>query len=102
MGIGERSQDASLRFRKFRRQLFHSAMTVINERFGTAFETPEVTKCSDGLWRQAIYSLAVYLADYPEQVLLASIVQGWCPWYVFSSPDNLELYLTSTQVFGTS
>jgi hypothetical protein len=56
------------------------ALTVVNQRFGTAFEIPEVVKCSDGHHRRAIYSLAAYLADYPEQVLLSSIVQGWCPW----------------------
>ncbi|KAJ6598504.1 hypothetical protein B0H10DRAFT_1959424 [Mycena sp. CBHHK59/15] len=28
---------------------------------------------------RVIYGLGPYIADYPEQVLLTSIVQGWCP-----------------------
>jgi hypothetical protein len=44
---------------------------------------PEITRCSDNHFRRVIYSLAAYVADYPEQALLASIVQGWCAKYVF-------------------
>ena len=43
---------------------------------------PEVVCCPDGHFRRAIYSLGPYIADYPEQVWLAGIVQGWCPKYV--------------------
>ena len=39
---------------------------------------PEVSKCSDGHFRRIIYGLGPYIADYPEQVLLGCIVQGWC------------------------
>ena len=42
-------------------------------------ETPEIVRCADGHFRRAIYSLAAYIADYPEQALLACVVQGWCP-----------------------
>jgi hypothetical protein len=41
--------------------------------------TPEVVRCPDGHFRLAIYGLGPYIADYPEQALLASIVQNWCP-----------------------
>ena len=44
--------------------------------------TPRVTRCSDGHYRRIIYCLGPYIADYPEQALLACIVQGWCPRYV--------------------
>ena len=43
---------------------------------------PEVVRCADGLHRRAIYGLGPYIADYPEQVLLSGVVQGWCPKYV--------------------
>ncbi|KAJ6548029.1 hypothetical protein B0H10DRAFT_2202662 [Mycena sp. CBHHK59/15] len=33
----------------------------------------------DGHFRRVIYGLGPYIADYPEQALLTSIVQGWCP-----------------------
>lgn len=44
--------------------------------------TPEVVKFADGHYRKAIYGLGPYIADYPEQVLLACIVQGWCARFV--------------------
>ena len=39
---------------------------------------PEVVLCADDHFRQAIYGLGPYIADYQEQVLLSGIVQGWC------------------------
>lgn len=45
--------------------------------------------CPDGHYRKVIYSLGPFMADYPEQVYLACIVQGWCPKYV----DLLPLLL---------
>jgi hypothetical protein len=44
--------------------------------------TPEVVKSPDGHFRRAIYGIGPYIADYPEQVWLAAIVQGWCPKFV--------------------
>lgn len=44
-----------------------------------AMTVPEVVRCPDGHFRRAIYTLGPYIADYPEQVWLAGIVQGWCP-----------------------
>ena len=44
--------------------------------------TPFIMRCPDGHFRRAIYELAVYIADYLEQVLCTCIVQGWCPKYI--------------------
>ena len=41
---------------------------------------PVVTLCLDGHFRCVIYGLGPYIADYPKQVLLTGVVQGWCPW----------------------
>lgn len=46
--------------------------------------TPEVIRCPDGYFRRAIYGLGPYIADYPEQVWLAAVVNDWCPKYVLS------------------
>ncbi|KAH9965083.1 hypothetical protein BJV74DRAFT_911363 [Russula compacta] len=51
--------------------------------------TPEVVKCPDGHFRCAIYGLVPYIADYPEQVWLAGIIQGWCPKCT-ARPENLD------------
>lgn len=40
--------------------------------------TPEVLRCPDSHFRRAIYGLGPFIADYPEQCLLASVVQNWC------------------------
>ena len=33
----------------------------------------------DDYYQHVIYSLAAYIADYEEQVLLSCIVRNWCP-----------------------
>ncbi len=40
---------------------------------------PEVIRYGDGHYRRTIWGIGPYIADYPEQVLLCCIVQGWCP-----------------------
>lgn len=45
--------------------------------------TPEVTRFGDGHYHRVIYGLGPYIADYEEQALLACIMRGWCPKYVF-------------------
>ena len=75
----DREFSQSADFRKFRRQLFHSSLAAILQSLKPGMTKPEVTLCSDGHYRHAIYGLGPYIADYPEQVLLAGIVQGWCP-----------------------
>jgi hypothetical protein len=66
------------KFRRFRRQLFHTALARILESLKESMTTPEVIKCPDGHYRRAIYTFGPYIADYPEQVLLTNIVQFWC------------------------
>lgn len=44
--------------------------------------SPVVRRCPDGHFRRVIYDLIAFIADYPEQVMLTGIVQGWCPKYV--------------------
>lgn len=43
---------------------------------------PNIVRFGDGHFRRTIYGLGPYIADYPEQVLLGCIVQGWCTRYV--------------------
>ena len=48
-------------------------------------ETPDIVRYGDGYYWRTIYGIGPYIADYPEQVLLACIVQGWCPRWAMSS-----------------
>ena len=66
--------------------------------------TPEVVKCLDGHFCCAVYGIGPYIADYPEQVWLAAVVQGWCPRYThefFLIPlliTNLDSDVTCIQI----
>ena len=68
-------------FRRFWRSLFHGSLNQILQSLQPYMEKPEVVRYGDGHYRRTIYGLGPYIADYPEQVLLACIVQGWCPRY---------------------
>ncbi|RPD69767.1 hypothetical protein L226DRAFT_548054 [Lentinus tigrinus ALCF2SS1-7] len=67
----------SVDFRKFRRQLFHSSLSRILSSLRLAMTVPEIVRCGDNHFRKVVYGLGPYIADYPEQALVASIVQGW-------------------------
>ena len=65
-------------FRQFRRKLFHVSLSYILQSLRPGEATPEVFQCPDGHFRRIIWGIGPYIADYPEQVLLASIVKNWC------------------------
>ncbi|KAI5987164.1 hypothetical protein EDC04DRAFT_2873452 [Pisolithus marmoratus] len=62
-----------------RRHPFHTSLEAIFHAMHPAMEKPQIVKGADGHYCRAIYALGPYIADYPEQALLACIVQGWCP-----------------------
>lgn len=78
---GSRKDDRSVEFRRFRRQLFHSSISAILQSLQPYMSTPDIVKCPDGHFRRAIYGIGPYIADYPEQVLVAGVVYGWCVRY---------------------
>jgi hypothetical protein len=69
-------------FRKFRRQLFHTSLEYILSSLRPHMTQPRITKCGDGQFHRVVYGLGPYIADYPEQTLLACVVQDWCAKYV--------------------
>jgi len=75
----DRENEDTAEFWKFRRQLFHSTLAHILSSLRSGMLKPEVRQCPDGHFRCVVYALAAYIVDYPEQVLLSCIVQGWCP-----------------------
>ena len=66
-------------FRVFKQQLFHTSIAAILRPLRPGMMTPVIRRCPDGHFWQVIYDLVAFIADYPEQVMLTSIVQGWCP-----------------------
>ncbi|THU92773.1 hypothetical protein K435DRAFT_829595 [Dendrothele bispora CBS 962.96] len=74
----DREHDDSALFRRFRRHLFHTSLREILKPLLPGMTTPEVVRFGDGHYRRVVYCLGPYIADYPEQVMLACIVQNWC------------------------
>ncbi|KAJ7246765.1 hypothetical protein C8J57DRAFT_1674990 [Mycena rebaudengoi] len=71
-------------------QEYHSAYVSLGNLSGTTRRGHnDVVKCPDGHFRRVVYSLGPYIADYPEQVWLAGIVQNWCP-KCEAHPDHLD------------
>ncbi|KAF9553011.1 hypothetical protein CPC08DRAFT_646180, partial [Agrocybe pediades] len=68
-------------FQVFRRHLFHQSLRqiLVLNTLRNAMERPVVVRYADGYYRRTIFGLGPYIADYPEQVLLACTVQNWCP-----------------------
>ncbi|KAI0054850.1 hypothetical protein BV25DRAFT_1873266 [Artomyces pyxidatus] len=66
-------------YRTFRRRLFHTSLRFILHSLRPGMTEAEIVRCADGHYRRMLYGLGPYIADYPEQALLACIVQGWCP-----------------------
>ncbi|KAJ7711310.1 hypothetical protein B0H16DRAFT_1745258 [Mycena metata] len=64
---------------KFVCQMYHASLARIFEPLKQHMTTPDIVRCPDGHFCRVIYDLGPYIADYPEQVWLAGIVQNWCP-----------------------
>jgi hypothetical protein len=79
MLVASKKHRETAKFQTFCRQMYHASLARIFEPLRAGMTTPKVVKCPDGHFRRAIYGLGPYIADYPEQVWLAAIVQGWCP-----------------------
>ncbi|KAH9974842.1 hypothetical protein BJV74DRAFT_879675 [Russula compacta] len=71
-------------------QMYHACLAQVFQPLKAGMTTPEVVRCPDGHFCQAIYGLGPYIADYPEQVWLATIMQGWCP-KCDAKPNNLDM-----------
>jgi len=84
--IANKAHSKSADFRRFCCQLFHASLATIFSSLKPGMTIPEVVLCPDGHFRLIIWELGPYIADYPKQVLLCCIVQGWCPKYVFFFP----------------
>ncbi|KAH9978484.1 hypothetical protein BJV77DRAFT_1062733 [Russula vinacea] len=79
----------SANYQTFCRQMYHACLAQVFDPLKDGMSTPEVVKCPDGHFRRAVYGLGPYIADYPEQVWLSGIVQGWCP-KCKAHPENLD------------
>ncbi|KAJ7840102.1 hypothetical protein B0H14DRAFT_3696876 [Mycena olivaceomarginata] len=80
---GDRKYDNDPEFRKFKKQLYHASLAAVLSSLKPGMKTPVVRRCPDGHFRRS---------DYPEQVMLAAIVQNWCAKCVaFASCTDINL-----------
>ncbi|EIW84557.1 hypothetical protein CONPUDRAFT_51589 [Coniophora puteana RWD-64-598 SS2] len=84
-----KSYNADPHFRHFCRQLYHCSLATIFDVFKSGMTRYEVVQFGDGYHRWVIWGIGPYIADYPEQVLLAGVVQGWCP-RCLAFPEDLD------------
>ncbi|KAF8149984.1 hypothetical protein B0H34DRAFT_785236 [Crassisporium funariophilum] len=77
------------KYATFVRQMYHACLAQVFAPLKAGMTTPEIVRCPDGHLRRAYYGLGPYIADYPEQVWLAGIVQWWCP-KCDARPDYLD------------
>ncbi|SJL10863.1 uncharacterized protein ARMOST_14258 [Armillaria ostoyae] len=75
----DQKYDRDVAFHLFKKKLYHQSLTAVLSSLLPTMTEPVICQCPDGYYRRVIYDLGPYIADYPEQVLLAGIVQGWCP-----------------------
>ncbi|RXW11860.1 hypothetical protein EST38_g13995 [Candolleomyces aberdarensis] len=91
----DRKYDNDVAFRKFKRELYHTSLSRILKPLHEGMVMPVIQRCPDGHFRRILYDLAAFIADYPEQVALAGIVQGWCPKY---SPFPVSIYIPAVEL----
>ncbi|KAG2115732.1 uncharacterized protein F5147DRAFT_743328 [Suillus discolor] len=85
----EKKNSDDIKYRKFKKQLFHSSLSKIFANLKPGMTTPEVTQCGDGHYQRIIYGLRPYIADYEEQVVLVCMVKDWCG-RCLAFPSNLD------------
>jgi hypothetical protein len=77
--LGDCRFDDNLAFRKFKCKLYHASIATVLCPLRQEMTSPVVRRCPDGHYRHIIYDLVAFIADYPKQVALMGICQGWCP-----------------------
>ena len=79
--LASREVEDDEEFRLFKKQLYHASLAKIFEPLRAGMTTLVVMLCPDGHYRRVIFELGPFIAYYPEQVILAGILQGWWPTY---------------------
>ena len=88
---GSRKDADSEEFHDFKRHLFHGCLKTILKKLERYMTKWDLVRCGDHHFHHVIYGIGPYIADYPEQVLVVGIVNGWCPAYLKSLLSRIIL-----------
>lgn len=92
--LATHKEDNNTTFRSFKKKLFHASISAILQPVKPAMITPVVCRCPDGHWHCVIFDLAAFIVDYPKEVMLSGIVQGWCSKCVPHSTTSVILVMS--------
>ena len=81
--LGSHESLDNIDYWRFCCQLLHTSLQKILKPVRPYMTAPKVVCCLDGCYYWAIFLLGPYIVNYPEQCLLACIIQGWCLQYVY-------------------
>ena len=71
-------------FHDFKQHLFHSCLRTILKKLEQCMTKWDIVRCTNNHFCWVIDGIGPYIADYPKQVLVAGIMNSWCPVYVIS------------------
>lgn len=77
--------------REARHRLFHECMAILLQHLKEAGRTGVYMRCADSSIRRIYPLVAMYVADYPEQCLIAGTQESRCPICMVSYKDRPNL-----------
>jgi hypothetical protein len=75
---GGREFEKTVAYRKFIRQMYHTARSEIYQSLLSSMENPELVLFPDDFYRKIVTCAGPEISDYPDQVQAAGVVSGSC------------------------
>jgi hypothetical protein len=76
--LGAREYEKSKAYRRFIRQIYHTARSEIYESLKEGMTEPELNLFPDDFYRKTVFCAGPEISDYPDQVQATGVVSGSC------------------------